>query len=60
MKMLVDASLLVYLNVRMPEREAKLVEDFWLGLLRNHELHTDVLVFGETLEFIDRGSTALR
>ncbi len=69
MKVLVDASLLVYLNVRMPEQEAKLVEDFWLGLLRNHELYTDVLVldeviyvsrrkygvgYEETLEFIDR------
>ena len=49
MKVLVDASLLVYLNVRMPEQEAKLVEDFWLNLLRNHELYTDVLALDEAI-----------
>ena len=38
MKVFVDSCLLVYLNVKMPEAEAKLVEDFWLDLLLNHLL----------------------
>ncbi len=69
MRVLVDASLIVYLNVRMPDDEAKLVEDFWEGLLRSHELFTNLLAldeaiyvserkygvpYGETLELIDR------
>ncbi len=69
MKVFIDASLLVYLNVRMPDNEARLVEDFWLDLLTNHLLYTNVLVldetiyvskkkynigFKETLDFIDR------
>ena len=69
MKVFIDASLLVYLNVRMPDNEARLVEDFWLDLLTNHLLYTNVLVldetiyvskkkynigFKETLNFIDR------
>ncbi len=69
MRVLVDASLIVYLNVRMPDDEAKLVEDFWEDLLRDHELFTNLLAldeaiyvserkygvpFSETLELIDR------
>ena len=69
MRVFVDASLLVYLNVRMPEEEAKLIEKFWLDLVENHLLFTNVLVldeviyvskkkygveYVETLEFIDK------
>ena len=69
MKVFVDASLLVYLNVKMPDDEAKLVEDFWLDLLSNHLLYINALVldevicvskrkydvgFKETIDFIDR------
>ena len=65
----VDASLLVYLNVPMPKEQARLVESFWEELLREHSLYTNLLVFnevihvskkrygvehGETLEFLDR------
>lgn len=68
-KVFVDSSLLVYLNVRMPGAEAKLVKDFWLDLLLNYLLYTSVLVldemiyvsrkkygvsFADTLDFIDR------
>ncbi len=49
MKVFVDASLLVYLNVKMPEDEARLVEDFWLELLLNHLLYTNILVLDETI-----------
>ena len=69
MKVFVDSSLLVYLNVKMPYSEAKLVEDLWLELMLKHSLYTNVLVldeliyvskkkygvgFEETMEFIDR------
>ena len=69
MKVFVDASLLVYLNVKMPDDEAKLVEDFWLDLLSNHLLYINALVldeviyvskrkydveFKETIDFVDR------
>ncbi len=62
-------SLLIYLNVRMPDDEAKIVEEFWERMLRNHELFVNLLVldeviyvsrrkydvpFSDTLEFIDR------
>ncbi len=49
MKIFVDASLLIYLNVKMPEDEAKLVEDFWLNLLLNNLLYTNVLVLDEVI-----------
>ena len=49
MKVFVDSCLLVYLNVKMPEAEAKLVEDFWLDLLLNHLLYTNVLVLDEVI-----------
>ena len=69
MRIFVDASLLIYLNLPLPESEASLVEDFWLELLDKHHLYTNVLVFdellyiskkkysvphSETLEFIER------
>ncbi len=49
MKIFVDASLLIYLNVKMPEDEAKLIEDFWLNLLLNNLLYTNVLVLDEVI-----------
>ncbi len=68
MKIFIDANLLIYLNTRMPDQEARLVEDFWLDLVLNHILFTNVLVLDEliyvsrkrygvpvrdTIEFID-------
>ncbi len=68
MKVFLDASLLIYLNIPLKEAEAKLIESFYRSLL-DEELYTDVLVLdeviyvserkykvkvGETLEFIDR------
>jgi len=49
MKVFVDSSLLVYLNVKMPEEEARLIEDFWLDLLSNHTLFTNIIVLDETI-----------
>ncbi len=69
MRIFVDASLLIYLNVPLPEDEARIIEDFWMELVDGHSLYTDVLVLDEvvyvsrrkyrvpadeTLEFIDR------
>jgi len=69
MKVFVDASLFIYLNVRMPEKDARLIEEFWLNLVVNHMLFTNILVldeviyvskrkygveYVETLEFIDK------
>ena len=69
MKVFVDANLLIYLNVPMPEEQARLVESFWGDLLREYDLFTNLLVLEEvvyvsrrkygvqreeTLEFIDR------
>ena len=69
MRVFVDASLLIYLNVKTPEEFAKRIENFWRDLLRYHELYTDILVldetiyvskkkygvtFSETIKFIDR------
>ena len=68
MKIFVDASLIIYLNIKLPEKEAKTIEDFYHNLLRE-ELYTNVLVLDEaiyvskkkygvsvkeTLELIDR------
>ncbi len=68
MRVFVDASLIVYLNVKLSREEAEKVERFWLKLLRE-ELYTDVLALDEaiyvskrkygvdvesTLELIDR------
>jgi predicted nucleic acid-binding protein len=69
MRIFADASLLVYLNVPMPEEQTRLVDSFWRSLLTEHELFTNLLVLDEvvyvskrrynveereTLEFIDR------
>ncbi|MCD6358014.1 MAG: type II toxin-antitoxin system VapC family toxin [Thermoproteales archaeon] len=69
MKVFIDSSLLIYLNVRMPDHEARLIEEFWLDLLLNHLLYTNILAldetiyvskrkygvsYSETIEFIDR------
>jgi len=69
MKIFIDSNLLVYLNVPMPEEQARLVEAFWRDLLEKHELYTNFLVLDEvvyisrrkysvrledTLEFLDR------
>jgi len=54
MKIFVDASLLIYLNVKMPEDEAKLIEDFWLNLLLNNLLYTNVLVLDEVIHVSKR------
>jgi len=69
MKVLVDSNLLVYLNVPMPEEQARLVEAFWRSLLEEHSLYANLLVLDEvvyisrrkygvgledTLEFLDR------
>jgi len=49
MKIFVDASLIVYLNVKMPEKEAELIEKFWLDLLTHHSLYTNILVLDEVI-----------
>ena len=49
MKIFVDASLLIYLNVKLPENEARRVEQFWLDLLLNHDVYTNILVLDETI-----------
>jgi len=49
MKVFVDASLLVYLNVKMSDEEAELIEDFWLNLLLKHLLYTNILVLDEAI-----------
>jgi len=48
-RVFIDASLIIYLNVRMPAEEAELVERFWLELLREHELYTNVLALDEAI-----------
>lgn len=49
MKIFVDASLFIYLNVRMPEKEAEVIEKFWLNLVLNHMLYTNLLVLDEVI-----------
>jgi len=68
MKVFVDASLFIYLNVPIPEDQAQLIDSLWKGLLSEHEVFTNLLVLDEviyvskkkynveqeeTLEFID-------
>ena len=48
MKVFIDASLIVYLNIRLPEAMARLVEDFYRKLL-TEELYTDVLALDEAI-----------
>jgi len=49
MKLLVDASLLIYLNVPLEEERLSLVESFWKRLVRENELYTNMLVIDEVL-----------
>ncbi|RLI78868.1 PIN domain nuclease [Archaeoglobales archaeon] len=48
MRVFVDASLLIYLNIPLPEDEARIVDEFYKKLL-GEELFTDVLVLDETI-----------
>ncbi len=48
MKLFIDANLLIYLNIKLPEEEARIIEDFWLDLL-NHKLFTNILVLDEVI-----------
>ena len=48
MRVFVDASLIIYLNVRLPDEEARKIEDFWLKLLEE-SLYTDILVLDEAI-----------
>ncbi len=49
MKIFIDASLIVYLNVKLPEDESRIIEDFWLDLIYNNNLYTNVLVLDEVI-----------
>lgn len=49
MRVFVDASLIIYLNVVLPEEEARRIEEFWLKLLVESELYTNVLVLDEAI-----------
>ncbi len=49
MKIFVDASLIIYLNVGLPDEEAELIDSFWLNLVSNNTLYTNVLVFDEAI-----------
>ena len=48
MKIFIDASLLIYLNIPLPEDQARIVDDFYKKLL-SETLYTDVLVLDETI-----------
>jgi len=54
MKIFIDASLIIYLNVRLPGHEARLVEEFWLDLLLNHTLYTNILALDEAIYVSNR------
>lgn len=69
MRVFLDSNILIYLNVRLPDDEAMLVEELWLELLHEHNLYTNTLVLDEaiyvsmrkysvkpadTIEFIDK------
>jgi len=69
LRVFVDANLIIYLNIPLPADDASIIEEFWLDLVKRHNLYTDVLVLDEviyiskrkyrvpareTLEFIDR------
>lgn len=49
MKIFVDASLIIYLNVRLPDEEAEIIDSFWLDLVSNNTLYTNVLVLDEAI-----------
>jgi len=48
MKIFIDASLLIYLNIPLPDSEASIIENFYKELL-SEELYTDILVLDETI-----------
>ncbi|MGQ4915875.1 MAG: type II toxin-antitoxin system VapC family toxin [Candidatus Asgardarchaeia archaeon] len=48
MKFFIDASLLIYLNIPLPDSEASIIENFYKELL-SEELYTDILVLDETI-----------
>ena len=48
MKVFIDASLIVYLNARLPREDADRVDEFWLKLL-GEELYTDVIALDEAI-----------
>ena len=48
MKVFVDASLTVYLNISMPGNEAEIVENFYRKLLWE-EIYTDILALDEAI-----------
>jgi len=49
LKVFIDANILIYLNVPLPEEEARIIEEFWLSLVKQHELYTNALVLDETI-----------
>jgi predicted nucleic acid-binding protein len=49
MKIFIDATLLIYLNVPMPENQAQLIYSFWKDLLSKHEIFTNLLVLDEVI-----------
>lgn len=48
MRVFIDASLIVYLNVKLPGYEADLIDDLYRRLL-DEELYTDVLTLDEAI-----------
>jgi len=48
LKIFVDASLIIYLNIKLPKREARIIENFYHNLLEE-ELYTNVLVLDEAI-----------
>jgi len=49
LKVFIDASLIIYLNVPLEDNEAAIVEEFWLNLVRKHELYVNPLVLEEAI-----------
>ncbi len=39
MKVFIDASLIIYLNVKLPEDESEVIDNFWLNLVQNNSLY---------------------
>jgi predicted nucleic acid-binding protein len=54
MKIFVDASLPIYLNVPMPETQAQLIYSFWKDLLSKHKTFTNLLVLDEVIYILKR------
>jgi len=49
MKIFIDASLIIYLNVKLSDDESRVIENFWLDLVQNNSLYTNVLVLDEAI-----------